>query len=80
MSYGSRRKVGHDWQPFMAGILFSTQQIARDLEKRVSYLESQERPLEQVAWIETAEGPRRVIVSMISPDERVKLGMRGLFG
>ena len=80
MSYGSRRKVGHDWQPFMAGILFSTQQLARNLEKRVAVLESLERPIEQVAWVETADGPRRMVVSFLSPDEKVSLGLRGLFG
>lgn len=56
--YRSGRKVGSEWQPFYAKILFETQREVRDLKKRVAVLESEWAPIENLGQ------PEKVKVGM----------------
>ena len=48
VNYRGGRKIGSEWQPFMAKILFESQQKIRALEKRVAVLESEWAPIENL--------------------------------
>lgn len=63
----------------MAGILFESQKKVRELEKRVAVLESETIPMEQEAFVLTASGVNRMLISMIPTEKKLMLGMRGLF-
>ena len=80
MSFGRRGGTGRgEWKSFYAAIIIRSEKAIRELEKRVAVLESEYVPLDQYAWIETTSGVRRMTLSLMPPEEKLRLGFRGLF-